>query len=439
MNLDIDKRELLKGLVFVQSIAGRKTTLPILSHVLMEADKDSLYLTGTDLETGIREGLPANVRQEGKASVSAKKLYEIVRELPDETIYIEKKENHWITLKCGKSTFNLAGLDPDEFPSLPTYQEEHFSKVPTAILMEMIEKTVFAASNEESRYHLNGIFLLQESKDVLRMVATDGHRLSMIHREGYRIRGIEKGIILPKKGVMEVRKIMGDKEEERTGDQKVIWHSDKQGEVDAARETFNRLKNKGYMAFLLKKEGEKGKVIHEFDANAEKLIMAPTIEIYFDGTHGFLRMGKSLIILRLIDGEFPEYEQVIPKENDKRIKMEREKIYACMRRISTMASERVEGIKVALTKNALEATSFNQDFGDAKEEVEVAYEGPPIEVGFNARYLREALNEIDAGEVWMELKDEGSPAILRPVGSSEKTSPSIGPNDQLFIIMPMRI
>ncbi len=112
MNLDIDKRELLKGLVFVQSIAGRKTTLPILSHVLMEVDKDSLYLTGTDLETGIREGLPANVRQEGKASVSAKKLYEIVRELPDETIHIEKKENHWITLKCGKSTFNLAGFGP---------------------------------------------------------------------------------------------------------------------------------------------------------------------------------------------------------------------------------------------------------------------------------------------------------------------------------------
>jgi DNA polymerase-3 subunit beta len=381
MNLDIDKRELLKGLVFVQSIAGRKTTLPILSHVLMEADKDSLYLTGTDLETGIREGLPASVRQEGKASVSAKKLYEIVRELPDETIHIEKKENHWITLKCGKSTFNLAGLDPDEFPSLPTYQEENFSKVPTALLMEMIEKTVFAASNEESRYHLNGIFLLQAkqaSKEVLRMVATDGHRLSMIHREGYRIRGIEKGIILPKKGVMEARKIMGDKEDEQ-------------------------------------------------------------IEIYFDGTHGFLRMGKSLMILRLIDGEFPEYEQVIPKENDKKIRMEREKIHACLRRISTMASERVEGIKIALTKNAMEATSFNQDFGDAKEEVEVAYEGPPLEVGFNARYLLEVLGVVDANEIWMELKDEGSPAILRPAVSSEKNSPFIGPNDQLFIIMPMRI
>jgi DNA polymerase-3 subunit beta len=387
MNFDIDKKELLKGLVLIQSIAGRKTTLPILSHVLMELERDSLYLTGTDLETGIREGLPANVRQEGKASVSAKKLYEIARELPDETIHIEKKENHWITILCGKSTFNLAGLDPDEFPSLPAYKEEYFSKVPSRTLMGMIEKTVFAASNEESRYHLNGIFFLQTKqgeKDVLRMVATDGHRLSLIHREGYRIRGIEKGIILPKKGVLELKKILGDKEEEQ-------------------------------------------------------------IEIYFDGTHGFLRMGKSVMILRLIDGEFPEYEQVIPKENDKKIRMEREKIYSCLRRISTMASERVEGVKISFKKNMIEGSTFNQDFGDAREEVEVAYEGPSLEIGFNARYLIEALNAVDTGEVWIELKDEGSPAIMRPfslevsAGSSEKTYPFAGPNDQLFIIMPMKI
>jgi DNA polymerase III subunit beta len=389
MNFDIDKKELLKGLILVQSIAGRKTTLPILSHVLMEVEKDSLYLTGTDLETGIREGLPVNAQQEGKASVSAKKLYEIVRELPDETVHVEKKENHWITIKCGKSTFNLAGLDPEEFPSLPVYKEEQFSKVPSRILMEMIERTVFAASNEESRYHLNGIFFLhtkQVGKDVLRMVATDGHRLALIHREGFRIRGIEKGTILPKKGVLEMRKILGDKEE-------------------------------GQM------------------------------EIYFDGTHGFIRMGKSLMILRLIDGEFPEYEQVIPKENDKRIRIDRDKFNACLRRISTMATDRVEGIKLSFRKNVMEGSTFNQDYGDAREELEVAYdvEGPALEIGFNARYLIEALNGVDTSEVWIELKDEGSPAIMRPFSSEtssislEKSPPLAGTNDQLFIIMPMRI
>ena len=385
MNFDMDKKELLKGLILVQSIAGRKTTLPILSHVLMELEGDSLYLTGTDLETGIREGLPANGHQDGKASVSAKKLYEIVRELPDEMIHIEKKENHWVIIKCGRSTFNLAGLDPEEFPSLPPYKEEDFVKIPSRILMEMIEKTVFAASSEESRYHLNGIFFYQAGKDVLRMVATDGHRLAMIHREGYRIRGIEKGIILPKKGVLEVKKILGDK----GGEEKV--------------------------------------------------------EIYFDGTNGFLRIAKFLMILRLIDGEFPEYEQVIPRENDNRVRMERERVHACLRRISTMASDRVEGIKISLQKNVMEGTTVNQDFGDAREEVEVAYEGPSLDIGFNGRYVMEALSVMSAEEVWMEVRDEGSPAILRPLlpeaaaGSSEKIPSLIGSNDQLFIIMPMRI
>ena len=171
---------------------------------------------------------------------------------------------------------------------------------------------------------------------------------------------------------------------------------------------------------------------------------APSVRRSYTGART-ARIGKSLMILRLIDGEFPEYEQVIPKENDKRVKMEREKIYACLRRISTMASDRVEGIKLSLKKNVVEGSTFNQDYGDAREEVEVIYEGSPLEVGFNARYLIEALNVVDTSEVWMELKDEGSPAIMRPFSSEasavapEKTSSSVGANDQLFIIMPMRI
>ncbi len=374
MNFEISKRELLKGVSLMQSVTGRKTTLPILSHILMEWTDQSLYLTGTDLETGIREELHATVHESGKASVSSKKLYEIVRELPEETIHIQKKENNWITLRCGKSHFNLAGLDSDEFPSLPAYREEDFSKVPTQLIREMIEKTVFAASNEESRYHLNGVFFLQikrGGKDGVRMVATDGHRLSLIDRDTEVIRGIEKGIIIPKKGVLEVRKVLGDREEE---------------------------------------EG---------------------LEVYFDQSHGFFKMGKSLMVIRLIDGEFPEYEQVITKENDKKVFMQKDTIYSSLKRVSTMASERVEGIRFSLQKNILELSSYHQDFGDAKEEVEVSYEGPPLQVGFNARYLIEALNAINAEEVLMEFKDEGSPGIMKP--SSSQVS------DQICIVMPMRI
>jgi DNA polymerase-3 subunit beta len=375
MNFNIDKKEFLKGLSLIQGITGRKTTLPILSHILMELDKDSLFLAGTDLETGIREELTAKVHQTGKASVSAKKIYEIVRELPEETIHIQKKENYWITLQCGKSVFNLAGLDPDEFPSLPAYQDGNFSTIPTRLLIEMIEKTVFAASNEESRYHLNGIFFLeskQEGKGRLRMVATDGHRLSLIEREEQSIRGIEKGIIIPKKGILEIKKIMEDKDGEEM------------------------------------------------------------VDIYFDQTHGFLKIGRSLMVIRLIDGEFPEYEQVIPKENDKKIVLDKAKVYGSLRRVSTMASERVEGIKISLKKDSLEFSSYNQDFGDAKEELGVGYEGPPLEIGFNAKYLMEALNVMDTDEVLMELKDEGSPGIIKPLSSKETP-------DQICIVMPMRI
>jgi len=375
INFDIDKRELLKGLSAMQGIVGRRTTLPILSHILMEWNKDSLYLTGTDLETGIREELTASVNNEGRASVSAKKFYEIVRELPNETVHIEKKENHWIIVQCGKSIFNLAGLDPDEFPSLPSYQDQLFSFVSTHLINEMIEKTVFAASNEESRYHLNGVLFIQikqGEKEILRMVATDGHRLSLIDRESQTIRGIEKGIIIPKKGVLEIKKILEDR-----------------------------------------------------DGKEE-------MGIYFDPTHGFFKIGKSLIVIRTIDGEFPEYEQVIPKENDKKLRMGKEKIYGCLRRVSTMVSERVEGIKFSLKPNILELSSYHQDFGDAKEEVDVVYEGSPIEIGFNARYLMDVLNVIDTDEVIMELKDEGNPGIIRPEISKD-------PSHQLCIIMPMRI
>jgi DNA polymerase-3 subunit beta len=376
MNFEIERREFLRGLGLMQSVAGRKTTLPILSHILLEWEKNSLYLTGTDLETGIREELTATIQQKGKASVSGKKLYEIIRELPDEPIHIQKKENQWIALQCGRSIFNLAGLDPEEFPGLPACQEENFSTVSIRLIREMIEKTVFAASNEESRYHLNGVLLTQVKqggKEILRMVATDGHRLSLFDRENQPIRGIEKGLIIPKKGILEIKKIIGDRDgEEEMG-------------------------------------------------------------IYFNATHGFFKMGKSLTVIRLIDGEFPEYEQVVPKGNDKKLMMAKGKMYSSLKRVSTMASERMEGIKLSLKKDSVEMSSYHQDFGDAKEEVEVAYEGPPLQVGFNARYLMEALNVIDTEEVLMELKDEGSPGILRPC------PPTTEAPHQLCIIMPMRL
>ena len=383
MKFEISKKEFLKGLGFVQGVTGRRTALPVLCHVLMELKENSLYLTATDLETSIREGISVDGSVDGGICLPARKLYEIVRELPDETIHIDEKENNWITIKCGKSAFNLAGLDPSDFPSLPTYKREDSAQIPNRVLLEMIERTVFAASDQESFHHLNGVLFTQvkqEGKHVLRAVATDGHRLAMIDREGFGIHGIEEGVIIPKKGVLELKKFLRDGEEE--------------GMVD----------------------------------------------LYFDKTHGFMKMGEQLITVRLIDGEFPEYEQIIPKENGKRVRMQKEKISSSLRRISTMASEKMEGVKIALKNNLLEGSSVNREFGDAREEVEVVYEGPPLEMGFNARYLLEALNGMGTEDVWLELKDEGDPAVLRPVCTeSSASSPTTGSDSQLSIIMPMRL
>jgi len=239
----------------------------------------------------------------------------------------------------------------------------------------MIEKTAFAASNEESRYHLHGILLTQQrsgGKEILRMVATDGHRLSLVDREGQIIRGVEKGVIIPKKGVLEIKKILGDKEG----------------------------------------EGE--------------------MSIYVDNTHAFLKWERSLMVIRLIEGEFPEYDQVIPKQNDKKMKIGKETFYQSLKRVSTMISERAEGVKLSIQPNSMELSSNHQDYGDAKEEIDIQYNGTPMEINFNARYLMEALQSFDTEEVVMELKDEGSPGILRP-----DLSPSL--SQQLSIIMPMRI
>lgn len=373
----IERREFLRGLGLIQGVTGRKTTLPILSHILLECGPNSLFLTGTDLETGIREELVAEVIQTGKASVSAKKLYEIIRELPDEVIEIKKRENQWITIQCQKSIFNLAGLDPEDFPSLPQFQDENFTMLSAPIFRDMVEKTVYAASNEESRHHLNGILFIlikRNEKEWLRMVATDGHRLSLVEREDQPIKGIgEKGILLPKKGAIEIKKIIGERE----------------GEEE--------------------------------------------IGIYFNGTHGFFKIGKSLTIIRLIDGEFPEYEQVIPKENEIKLVMIKDKMISSLKRVSTMASERMEAIKLNIKKDLMEMSTTHQDFGDAQEEVEVIYQGDPLQIGFNARYLIEALSAMDSEEILMELKDEGSPGIIRP-----SVLPS-GFSNQFCIIMPMRL
>lgn len=375
MSFEIEKKEFLKGLNLIQSVSGRKTTLPILSHVLLEWEENRLRLMGTDLETAVREEVDIRSSETGRASISAKKLYEVVRELPERTIQVERKENHWIKLQCGKSIFNIAGLDPEEFPVLPTYTSDQFNEISMKTLLDMIEKTIYAASSDETKRYLNGIYCIQKEagdQKRIQMVATDGHRLSLVEKEARTVPELEKGVILPKKGVLELRRMMVDK----TGDD--------------------------------------------------------SVGILIDPLYVFFQMGKSLVVIRRVEAEFPQYDQVIPSDNDKKVILGKEEFYGALRRVSTMASERVEAVKLFVERDRMEISSYNQDFGDAKEDIDVTYGGTPFEIGFNARYLMDALAVMDPDEAVLEIKDETSPALLRPTVPDETTT-------HLSIVMPMRM
>lgn len=370
MKFQIEKKNFLKSLTILQGIAERRSSIPALSNIIMESDNNQIRLTTTDLETTIISYIPCTLEEKGKICVSARKLYEIIRELPDAQISLNGMENHWAKITCKNAVFNLSGLDPTEFPTLPSYSEEDLIVIKSFDLGEMIEKVIFAASTEESRYNLNGIFfeaISSGDKNLARMVATDGHRLAFIERESPEFPVVEKGSIIPKRGLNEVKKIV----------------SESPGEIRVSL-TEN--------SFVLK-------------------------------------VSSFIIIIRLIDGEFPDYKQVIPRDNDKIVKLNNSEFSSCLKRISTISTDRVEGVKFSLKKGCIELYSSNQGIGNAMEVFPAIYDGSEINIGFNARYILEALSAVDEDEFLIELKDETDAAVIKPVTGQ----------NPLYVIMPMRV
>ena len=375
MEFKISQEEFVKGLSRTQSVVEKKGTMPILLNVLIEAQESSIFITATDLEIGIRGKYPAEILTSGKTTLSAKKIYEVIKELPENHVSLRVKENHWVEIKSGKSTFNIMGISADSFPSLPTYEEEGFMEVETEIFKEMVEKTIFAVSADESRYNLTGVFFIRKEKDSpkeFRMVATDGYRLSLIDRSlGEEMKGLENGIILPKKGLVEMNKIL-----EEAG-----------------------------------KEGVK------------------KIGISLKGNNFILKKDPVILIMRLLDAEFPDYRQVIPSASKRQIKMKRNEIQDSLRRVSILSSEKTRGVKFQFNDDFLELSSYNPEFGEAKEELSVEYKGENLVVGFNSRFVMEVLNNLRSEEVVFEIEDNVSPAIIRPSDDERHTC----------VIMPMRI
>ncbi len=369
MEFTIAREELLQGLYLTQGIVERRTTIPILANVLLESTADGISIAATDQEVGVRRTCEAKVKRKGALTAGARKLYEIVRECPEGTIVVRSLENNWIEVVAGKSLFKIVGLDPKEFPAMPSAtseRERQTINVPSAMLREMIERTGFAVSSDETRLNLSGIFFERPEKGKLRMVATDGHRLSMITRAVEGASGA--GVIIPRKGVAEISKVI------ETGDEPVTI-SVQGGVAHAAR-------------------------------------------------------GRVELSMRLVEGEFPDYNQVVPQKSERRMLVGVEPLLAALRRVSIVSSERTRGVKLQLDAGKLEVSSINPDVGEASEEVAVDYDATPFSIGFNAKYMMDVLAVLSpSAQVEVGFNDEVSPAVIRCEGEP----------DFLYVVMPMRL
>ncbi len=362
MEFKIEKEEFAQGLHRTQSIVEKKATMAILSNVLIEAQQKGISITATDLEIGIKGFHPAEIIKEGRSTLSAKKLYEVIKELPEKTVMVRLKENQWVEISSGKSFFNIMGLPAETFPSLPTYEEQDFIAAELELLREMIQKTIFAVSTDESRYNLTGVFFAKTGgeEEGLRMVATDGYRLSMIDRSlKFEGKGFENGFLLPKKGLAELSRLLDE------GGEK-IWI---------------KLVNNNFIA---KKE-------------------------------------KVVIFMRLLDAEFPDYRQVIPQKGKRHFRMKRSQIIESLRRVSILSSEKTRGVKFQFRQDFLELSTFNPELGEAKEELAIDYKGEELSVGFNSRFILEVLNIMNSDEVIFEMEDGKSPAVLHPANDPRHT------------------
>jgi DNA polymerase III subunit beta len=367
MEFKIEKAALLQGLYLAQGISDRKSTMPILANVLLRTDgKDRLLLAATDLNVTVTAELPCKVEKEGGITASAKHLHDIVKALPGESLSLTRTENNYADIKAGKVEYKVVGMSDRDFPKLPNHREVKFGKVDAATLRDMIAKTFFSISTDETRYHLNGVLFECDGK-LGRMVSTDGHRLTKIERPLDGGPKLAAGIIIPRKGLMEVRR---------------------------ALETA---------------EGQ--------------------VEIGIHNAHLFVRVRDVALSVKLIEAQFPPYDAVVPKENEKIAICPRLATLEALKRISLMSSDKTSGIKLAVKKGELKIASDNPDLGEAHEELDVSYDGAPLTIGFNAKYFIELLSEMEGDEIKLELNGELDPGLVRPVDGKS----------YLGVVMPMRI
>lgn len=368
MNLTIAKDQILNGLQAVQNVVSTRTTLPILSNVLMRAEGNRLEFTATDLDVTIACGVEAQVKKGGASTLPVKKLFGIARELGGSEIDLEVDEKNVCSVRCGPSFYKIHGLSADEFPPLPKFKEDKKVVLPQQTIKSMLRKTSFAMSTDESRYVLNGIFLsLKDHK--LTMVATDGRRLALVEEEVEVAEKSQGEFIIPAKAVNELNRLLQDK-----GNVEIKF-----GENQAA--------------FTLK--DEKGFTI--------------------------------LAATKLIEGNYPNYRQVIPGEAKERISLVREEFLHALKRAEIMTSDKANSVKLTFGKNNLAITANSPEVGEARESLAVNYKGKEFAVAFNPKYMIDPLNALSDDEIFLELIDELSPGVVKIKAPF------------LYVVMPMRL
>jgi len=354
MEITISKFELLRELTATQGVVERKTTIPILSNYLFEAAGDKLQLTATDLDLSLRTACNAKVKKEGACTIPARKLYDYVKLLPDADITIKLLENHWVSIRCGRSNTKMVGMARSNFPALPVFPTAGVIKIPTAVLRSMIAKTGFAIAHEESRYTLNGALMVLKSESIT-MVATDGHRLAHIERAGEKFDGVsgEMKTLIPKKAMDELKTLLDSTD-------------------------------------------------------------AETIDFAKDESTLYFRVGQRLLTSRQLTGQFPNYEAVLPKEITKSITVPGTELGAAISRVAQFADERSHAVRLRLEKDELKLSASSTDSGESEDSIEVAYAGDPVTIGFNAQYLIDFIKATGSTEVKLELKDAQSAGQFRP-------------------------
>lgn len=364
MKIKTNKEELLKATQVVQNVINERNTLPILSNILIETVKNHLRLITTDLDIGISYIFPTEVIEDGSITMPAKKFFSIIKELPNGSITITAKKNNLVTIECEKCFFKIMGIPKEEFPKLPEFKNLDTLAIAQSKLKEMLNLTGFAMSHDETRYILNGVYFVIKPRNIT-LVATDGRRLALIKTDIANPQAIDKKIIVPTKTIQEL------------------------------------LRN-------LKTEGE--------------------VKLVFADNQVMFEFDNTVIISRLIEGEFPNYEQVIPKEVKERLKLDREKFLWATKRAGILATPDSQSIKIDLFKNKMVVSKNTPDLGEAREELDINYSGKEFSIGFNPNYLTDVLKSLDADEIDFELSDAEKPGVIRTKDGS-----------YVYIVLPMQL